>query len=149
MLVEWFSIHGDQFAEDTGLWIVTLDFTPSGDSLRGVVSFNSVVCGAHLILVYGSQFLPSRFDPDYTLDAFVAYFVNKFADHHSHTLAYWYFMLLLTKLPTCNTTTEWKWTYIWLWRLLTFMWGFDILWSLTSETFWLPMDFRHKQPCLE
>ncbi len=87
-LVDWFSIHGDRPDEDTGMWVVTPDTTPLGDRLRGVIPLDSIVRGAHLIPVFGPNFLHPRFNSDHTLDAFSAYFVNKFADHHSHTLAF-------------------------------------------------------------
>lgn len=87
-LVKWFSIHGDQPDEDTGLWVVTPDFLPSGDHLLGVIPLDSIVRSVHLIPVFRPNFLPPKFDPDYTLAAFEAYYVNKFADHHSHALIF-------------------------------------------------------------
>ncbi len=54
--------------------------------MRGVISVESIVRGAHLIPIFGTDFLPRTFDPVQSLDAFEAYYVNKFTDHHSHTL---------------------------------------------------------------
>ncbi len=88
-LVEWFSAHGDSPDGDTGLWVVTPDFTPGGLRERGVIALDSIIRAAHLIPIYGPDFLPLNFNPRDidVLDAFAAYFVNKFADHHAHTLA--------------------------------------------------------------
>ncbi len=87
-LVDWFSPHGDRPEETTGLWIVTPDRTPRGTPRRGVIPIESIVRGAHLIPVYGPDFLPQNFDPTVTdaLDVFAAYYVNRFVDHHAHTL---------------------------------------------------------------
>lgn len=88
-LVDWFSTHGNRPDEDSGMWIVTPDIGPRGIRRQGVVSVESIVRGAHLIPVYGQEFLPLNFDSKNidVLDVFVAYYVNKFADHHTHTLA--------------------------------------------------------------
>lgn len=87
-LVDWFSTHSDRPEEDTGLWIVTPDRTPRGAHKRGVIPLESIVRGAHLIPVYGPNFLPSNFDLAVvdTLDIFASYYVNRFVDHHAHTL---------------------------------------------------------------
>lgn len=87
-LVEWFTPHGNEPDEDTDLWIVTPDYDATGTRVRGVISLDSLVRGAHLIPVYGLNFLPRNLAARDVLSAFQAYFVNKFADHHSHTLAF-------------------------------------------------------------
>ncbi len=88
-MVKWFLAHGDSPDRDTGLWIITPDFTPGGLHEWGVIALDSVICAAHLIPIYGPDFLPLNFNSRDTdvLDAFAAYFVNRFADHHAHTLA--------------------------------------------------------------
>jgi hypothetical protein len=45
--------------------------------------------GAHLIDVAGKEFVPlTNFDFSDSLDAFEAFYVNKYADHHSHEIAF-------------------------------------------------------------
>ena len=87
-LVEWYSTYGSSPDEDTGLWLVTPDVTTNGIRKRGVIPLDSIVRGAHLIPAYGPKFLPPRFDPKTIdiVDAFSAYYVNKFVDHHAHAL---------------------------------------------------------------
>ncbi|KAF8239130.1 hypothetical protein L208DRAFT_1429282 [Tricholoma matsutake] len=68
-LVQWFSTYGDSPCEDTGLWRVMPD-------------------RAHLIGVAGSQFLPRTFSFSNSLNAFRLFYVNKYADHHAHEIAF-------------------------------------------------------------
>ena len=52
------------------------------------VSSSSFIQGVHLLPVYGSDFLPINFDYTLTLDAFQAYYINHFADHHAHEILF-------------------------------------------------------------
>ena len=70
------------------MWVVTPDYMPNSVRLRGVISVETIVRAAHLIPAYGPDFLPSRFDANDALDVFVAYYVNKYVDHHAHTLTF-------------------------------------------------------------
>ncbi|ETW86550.1 hypothetical protein HETIRDRAFT_307777 [Heterobasidion irregulare TC 32-1] len=88
-LVEWFSAIGDDPDEDTGMWIVEPDLDIDGNHATSVIHLESIVRAAHLIPVYGEEFLPPHaVDPSSALDAYAAYFVNKFVDHHAHWLAF-------------------------------------------------------------
>ncbi|KAF8144434.1 hypothetical protein K438DRAFT_1631788, partial [Mycena galopus ATCC 62051] len=44
--------------------------------------------GAHLIPVYSSAHIPVNFRYQYSLDAFKAFHVNKYIDHHANEIAY-------------------------------------------------------------
>jgi hypothetical protein len=61
-----------------------------GQRVLEVIHLDSILCGAHLIGVSGSQFLPS--DPLFifsiSLDAFKTFYVNKYVDHHAHEIAF-------------------------------------------------------------
>lgn len=87
-LVNWFSPVGDEPCADTGMWVVEPDMGEDGERIKGVVHLDAVVRGAHLLGVAGEEFLPTDFDYTDTLDAFEAFYVNKYADHHSHTIAF-------------------------------------------------------------
>ncbi|KAF8806288.1 hypothetical protein BYT27DRAFT_7191619 [Phlegmacium glaucopus] len=66
-LVEWFSTAGWSHDSTTDMW-------------KG---------GYPLTLpVFGSEFLPINFHYTQSLDAFQAYYVNHFADHHSHEIIF-------------------------------------------------------------
>ncbi|KAF8814483.1 hypothetical protein BYT27DRAFT_7082226 [Phlegmacium glaucopus] len=42
----------------------------------------------HLIGVYGSNFIPPTLTYSQSLHAFRLFYVNKYADHHSHEIAF-------------------------------------------------------------
>ncbi|ETW85214.1 hypothetical protein HETIRDRAFT_168529 [Heterobasidion irregulare TC 32-1] len=73
-LVEWFSAIGDDPNEDTSMWIVEPDLDIDGNHATSVIHLESIVRAAHLIPVYGEEFLPPHaVDP---------------SNHHAHWLAF-------------------------------------------------------------
>jgi hypothetical protein len=54
----------------------------------GVIHVDSIVRGAHLIPVYGEDFVPRHITISNSLDYYSAYHVSKFADHHSHEIPF-------------------------------------------------------------
>ncbi|KAH9919575.1 hypothetical protein B0H21DRAFT_815539 [Amylocystis lapponica] len=87
-LVEWFSPVGNEPDTDTGMWIVEPDFDPDGRRSLGIIHLDAIVRAAHLIGVSGETHLPIGFKHTDALDAFAAFYVNKYADHHSHEIAF-------------------------------------------------------------
>ena len=87
-LVEWFTTLGDEPCRDTGMWKVKPDLQEDGQRVTSVVHLDCILRGAHLIGVYGDNFLPRYFHFSESLLSFQAYFVNKFADHHANTIAF-------------------------------------------------------------
>jgi hypothetical protein len=88
-LVKWFSALGDQPDEVTGLWVVKPDIDVDGNQDVQVVHLETIVHIAHLLPVFGNTPLPAQgIHPSDTLDTFHTYYVNKYADYHSHTLAF-------------------------------------------------------------
>jgi hypothetical protein len=87
-LVEWFSTFGDAPCEDTGLWRVVPDFDDHGRRSAAVIHIDSILRGAHIIGVSGTELLPSNFTYHDTFDAFNLFYVNKYADHHAHEIAF-------------------------------------------------------------
>jgi len=84
-LVEWFTKIG--WDSVTGLWVVHLDIT-HGKQDRTVLHVDSLLWGAHLIPVYSSEKLPLDFHYSYSLDAFEAYYINKYIDHHANKMIF-------------------------------------------------------------
>jgi hypothetical protein len=84
-LVEWFSRIGCDPA--TGLWVVCPDRT-RGRRDRCVLHLDSFLRAAHLIPVYGDEGMPRDFKFTYSLDAFEAFYVNKYIDHHAYEIAF-------------------------------------------------------------
>ncbi|KAJ7159107.1 hypothetical protein C8R43DRAFT_1124740 [Mycena crocata] len=88
-LIHWFSARGDNPCPDTGMWIVTPDSERGGGPSLAVVHLDAILRGAHLIGAAGKDFIPvHRFDFSDSLDAFQAFYVNKYADHHAHEIAF-------------------------------------------------------------
>lgn len=73
---------------DTGMWIVQPEFDRTGGRRTTVVHVDQIVRGAHLIGVYGDEFLPRNFKHTDSLSAFQAYYVNKYADHHMNEIVF-------------------------------------------------------------
>ncbi|KAJ7687658.1 hypothetical protein B0H17DRAFT_1069770 [Mycena rosella] len=89
VLIHWFSARGDSPCPDTGMWIVTPDSERNGRPSLAVVHLDALLRGAHLIGVAGKDFIPvHHFDFSDSLDAFKAFYVNKYADHHAHEIAF-------------------------------------------------------------
>lgn len=89
VLVSWL-VTGDEPDDDTGLWVVQPEFEGNGSNRRrrlDVIHLNSVARAAHLLPLYGSSSIPEDLHFSDALDAFRAYFVNRYADHHSHDFA--------------------------------------------------------------
>ncbi|TFK60592.1 hypothetical protein BDN72DRAFT_872887 [Pluteus cervinus] len=85
-LVDWFRTVGRSPDEATGMWIVEPHMRRQ-KRLTTIIHLDSIYCGAHLIPVYGSDFLPVGFKHTWSLDAFEAFYVNKYADYHAYSVA--------------------------------------------------------------
>jgi hypothetical protein len=84
-LVEWFKrVRRDAV---TGMWIVRPD-PARGRQDRTVLHLDSFLRAAHLVPVFGNHKLPQDFHFTKTLDAFDAYYVNNYIDHHAHEIVF-------------------------------------------------------------
>ena len=70
------------------MWMVEPYLDSHGQRVTAIVHIDTAICGAHLLPVYGTAFIPHDLHFSETLDAFHAYYVNKYADHHSHKIAF-------------------------------------------------------------
>ncbi len=84
-LVEWFKKVG--LDPVTGMWVVCPDIV-RGRQERSVVHLDSFLRAAHLVPVFGTHKLPQGFHFTLSLDAFDAYYVNKYIDHHANEVAF-------------------------------------------------------------
>jgi hypothetical protein len=84
-LVDWFKRVGRDPL--SGLWVVQPDIT-RGRRDQSVLHLDSFLRGAHLIPVFGKQKVPHDFHYKYSLDAFQAFYVNKYIDHHANKIAF-------------------------------------------------------------
>lgn len=87
-LVEWFEKIGRSPDSATGMWKVRPEEDRCGRRLVTVVHLDSFLRGAHLIPMYGDDFIPVGFKHTDSLDAFSAFYVNKYVDHHAHEIAF-------------------------------------------------------------
>lgn len=85
-LVEWFSLTDTAPDDVTGFWVVEPDVLEDGSRELSVIHIDSILRAAHLIPVYGAQYLPPHFHFSHSLNCFGAYYVNHYADHHAHEL---------------------------------------------------------------
>ncbi|KAG1767859.1 hypothetical protein EV702DRAFT_1182058 [Suillus placidus] len=87
-VIRWFDKVGDTADKDTGMWIVR----PGGDANdvpeHAIIHVDAIYRAAHLIPVYGREFLPRGLKYYDSYDAFRAYYVNKYADHHAFEIAF-------------------------------------------------------------
>jgi hypothetical protein len=86
-LIQWMSRLGSEPDEDTGMWMVEPDFNASGSPIMAVIHLDCILRAAHLIGVCNSDFVPKDLTCDQSLDAFLAFYVNRFVDHHAFEIA--------------------------------------------------------------
>jgi hypothetical protein len=87
-LVTWFSEIGDEPCPDVGMWMVKPDLDHRGRRVMDIVHIDSILRGAHLIPIFGDDFVPLHFKYSSSLDSFKAFYINKYADHHSHEIVF-------------------------------------------------------------
>ena len=85
-LVDWFKKYGAHPDKETGMWKVRPHMV-GRRRLTTVIHLDSLLRGAHLLPVFGgATHLPTNFHFSYSLDAFEAYFINKYADNHMYEI---------------------------------------------------------------
>jgi hypothetical protein len=87
-LIHWFSTVGHKPCENTGMWMVEPEFHDDGRPFTTIIHLDCILSSAHLIGSYGRDFLPYYFSFSDSFDALKAFFVNKYADHHSNEIAF-------------------------------------------------------------
>ena len=73
---------------DTGMWRIKPDFDNMGNLAMSIIHLDSMVRGAHLMGIAGTAQIPHHLTFDRSLDAFEAFYVNKYIDHHAHEYAF-------------------------------------------------------------
>jgi hypothetical protein len=87
-LVQWYSCLHDEPNEDTGMWIVAPDCYGDGTPFETIIHLDCVLHAAHLIGVYGEDFVPPSLTLHQSLDNFQSFYVNKYIDHHAFQIAF-------------------------------------------------------------
>ncbi|TFK58633.1 hypothetical protein BDN72DRAFT_781831 [Pluteus cervinus] len=87
-LVRWFVPMGDEPCPNTRMWKVEPLLDNNGDAVCSIEHVDNIVRAAHLIPVFGNHPLPRGFSFQHSLQAFNAYYVNKFVDLRAHEIAF-------------------------------------------------------------
>ena len=64
------------------------DLDRAGHEVQSVLHLDCMLRAAHLIGVPGDDRIPKDMRPWHSLDAFKKFYVNKYIDHHAHTIAF-------------------------------------------------------------
>ncbi|KAG2112034.1 uncharacterized protein F5147DRAFT_744677 [Suillus discolor] len=86
-VVRWFEKANDGPDKDTGMWIVKPLYDTDHSPLVGIIHIDSIYQATHLIPIYGTHTIPKDLKHYDLYDAFCAFYVNKFADHHAFEIA--------------------------------------------------------------
>ena len=73
------------------MWIVEPEFHEESSGLQPsleIINVDSILRAAHLIPVFGQEFMEKAVDPNDTLEKYAEFYVNKFADHHANEVAF-------------------------------------------------------------
>ncbi|KAI0287323.1 hypothetical protein BC826DRAFT_917322, partial [Russula brevipes] len=82
-LVQWFTHLSEEPDELTGMWMVQADRFADGSPVISVIHTDCIIRGAHLIPIFGKDFIPTNVHFSESLDNFAAFYVNRFIDHHA------------------------------------------------------------------
>jgi hypothetical protein len=88
VLVQWYCHIGDEPERDTGMWVVNPETNADGSSHMAIIHLDTIIRGAHLIGVYGDQYIPTNLTFNDSLNAFYSFYVNKFIDNHAFEIAF-------------------------------------------------------------
>lgn len=84
-LVEWYELIADERDHVMNMWVVKPELI-GHQPVIDIISVDTIVRSCHLIPDFGHTQLPTDFHFSHTLDAFQQYFVNVYADYHTHEL---------------------------------------------------------------
>ncbi|KAG2058792.1 hypothetical protein BDR06DRAFT_980193 [Suillus hirtellus] len=87
VLIQWFDKIGDCPDKDTGMWMVWPGVLEDGSPNLSVIHIDTVYRAAHLMPVYGPNFIPHTLKFYHSYDAFRSFYVNRYADHHAFEIA--------------------------------------------------------------
>ncbi|KAG2751920.1 hypothetical protein P692DRAFT_201838648 [Suillus brevipes Sb2] len=87
-VVHWFNKISDAADEDMGMWVVHPGEGANNTAEHTIIHIDAIYRAAHLIPMYGTEFLPQELKFYHSYDAFRAYYVNKYADHHAFEIAF-------------------------------------------------------------
>ncbi|KAG1735575.1 uncharacterized protein EDB91DRAFT_1238202 [Suillus paluster] len=78
-LVHWFKHVHDSRDENTGMWVVEPEVLEDGTRFASVIHLDCIFRAAHLMPVFGHEFVPTYLSYTQTLDAFHTYYAFEIA----------------------------------------------------------------------
>jgi hypothetical protein len=85
-LVRWFTKVQDTPDDEVGMWIVQPEVDLDGSPVISVIHLDCIIRAAHLLPVFGDNFIPKSVRYYNSLDVFRAFYVNRLIDHHAYRL---------------------------------------------------------------
>lgn len=89
-LINWFIHDSDDnepaIDKDTGMYRVRPEKDALGHQPLQVIDIDSIVRGAHLLPIYGSECIPKGINSSNVLSCGRSFFVNHFIDYHTYEL---------------------------------------------------------------
>jgi hypothetical protein len=67
--------------------MVQPEVASDGEPVISVIHLDCIYCATHLLPIYGNALIPATISLHNSLDAFLAFYVNKYADHHAFEIA--------------------------------------------------------------
>ncbi|KIK34771.1 hypothetical protein CY34DRAFT_97330 [Suillus luteus UH-Slu-Lm8-n1] len=86
-VVHWFKCIGSRPDEDMGMWMVCPSMDEDQSHEISIIHVDLIFCAAHLVPMFGDKFVPEHVNFHNSLDAYMGFYVNKFADHHAFEIA--------------------------------------------------------------
>lgn len=74
-VIEWFTTRPKRCPQ-TGMWIVDRDYERDGSRSMELIHLDTVIRGAHLIPIYGENFVSIDLTSDVSLDKYDSFHVN-------------------------------------------------------------------------
>ncbi|KAG2347663.1 hypothetical protein BDR05DRAFT_974114 [Suillus weaverae] len=87
-VVHWFDKIGDAADKDMGMRVVCPGEGANNTAEHTIIHIDAIYHAAHLIHVYSTEFLPLELKFYHSYDAFHAYYINKYTDHHAFEIAF-------------------------------------------------------------
>ncbi|KAF9227239.1 hypothetical protein BS17DRAFT_861754 [Gyrodon lividus] len=86
-VIQLFNKISDSPNKDTGIWMVHPSYLPNHTPNFTIIHINTIYHTAHLIPIYSANAISRDIKPHHSYDAFRAFYVNKYADHHAFEIA--------------------------------------------------------------
>ncbi|KAF9225582.1 hypothetical protein BS17DRAFT_869508 [Gyrodon lividus] len=86
-VIQWFDKISDSPDEDMGMWMMHPSYLPNHTPNFAIIHIDAIYRAAHLIPIYGANAISHDIKPHHSYDAFRAFYINKYADHHVFEIA--------------------------------------------------------------